>query len=378
MNYRYHELEEANLIESAIYEGGNQNNPMKDDPLVKLFKFKEFKRGLGNQGGFRKSTKEINGIISKGDFAFVVIVDSRTQIEWPNSYDSKSRVFTYYGDNRTPNNPILETKNRGNEFLLDIFQKAYDTSKMRIQIPPIFIFQSTENRCDKKFIGLAVPGERGKSFDDVLEKKLYNTNEGMFENYCAKFTVLPLESEGINRAWLRELKSQDFKISLNAPESWRNFILFGHEGSLNYPSDNIEVMYEDYSEYTTEKESSVKVRIVQGKFRNALIKRDKCCLICGLDISDLLRASHIKPWTHSKSNEQIDQNNGLLLCAIHDALFDKGFISFSDEGKILISKSITVNQYEKLQIRKDIRINLSSKQQDYMAFHRENIFKNNF
>lgn len=38
MIFKYDELNEVSLIEGAIYKGGNSNNPMRDDPLAKLFK----------------------------------------------------------------------------------------------------------------------------------------------------------------------------------------------------------------------------------------------------------------------------------------------------------------------------------------------------
>ncbi|MEW9674148.1 HNH endonuclease [Ammoniphilus sp. 3BR4] len=36
----------------------------------------------------------------------------------------------------------------------------------------------------------------------------------------------------------------------------------------------------------------------------------------------------------------MDLNNGLLLCPNHDALFEKGLISFRDDGGIFVSPSV--------------------------------------
>lgn len=72
----------------------------------------------------------------------------------------------------------------------------------------------------------------------------------------------------------------------------------------------------------TEKEAIIKVRIGQGGFRERLINKDKKCRICGLANKKLLIASHIKSWIFSNEKERVDENNGILLCPNHDALFD--------------------------------------------------------
>ena len=123
-----------------------------------------------------------------------------------------------------------------------------------------------------------------------------------------------------------------------------------------------------------DKEAIVKARVNQSVFRDRLLqKAGKCCL-CGVDEKSLLLASHIKPWSISISSERVDVNNGLLLCPNHDKLFDKGYISFDDEGKILISKSLSKNNLVFMNIHSDMKINLSDKEKEYMKYHRENIF----
>jgi predicted restriction endonuclease len=50
-----------------------------------------------------------------------------------------------------------------------------------------------------------------------------------------------------------------------------------------------------------------------------------------------LIASHIKPWRSANNQERIDGSNGLLLAPHVDLLFDRGLISFTDEGSLLVS-----------------------------------------
>ena len=70
----------------------------------------------------------------------------------------------------------------------------------------------------------------------------------------------------------------------------------------------------------TEYEQIIKSRIGQGLFRHELLKRDKVCRVCGLNITSLLYASHIKPWKDSNNEERLDPYNGFVLCSLHNDL----------------------------------------------------------
>lgn len=117
-----------------------------------------------------------------------------------------------------------------------------------------------------------------------------------------------------------------------------------------------------------------KQRVNQSVFRKRLLKRygTRCCL-CGVSGEDMLIASHIKPWSDADLEERVDVNNGLLLCPNHDWLFDKGYISFDEEGKIMFSVKLNeVNQIF-MNVDKNKAINMSEKTRKYMEYHRENI-----
>lgn len=124
-----------------------------------------------------------------------------------------------------------------------------------------------------------------------------------------------------------------------------------------------------------DREAIVKVRINQSEFRKRLLKRYNGCCLCGLSNPELLIASHIQPWSMSDKNEKVDDNNGLLLCPNHDQLFDKGFITFSDDGEIIISEKLSEKDRALTNILTTKRISLSIRGREYMQFHRKNIFK---
>ena len=74
-------------------------------------------------------------------------------------------------------------------------------------------------------------------------------------------------------------------------------------------------------------------------FRNNLLTRwQRKCSVHGVECDGHLRASHIVSWAKSNDAARMDVNNGLLLAAPLDVLFDRGYITFSTEGLMLTSK----------------------------------------
>lgn len=124
-----------------------------------------------------------------------------------------------------------------------------------------------------------------------------------------------------------------------------------------------------------EREALVKVRVNQGIFRKNLINLDCRCKICGLNIENLLIASHTKGWKDSDKFEKLDIYNGFLLCPNHDSLYDKHLITFDDDGYIVISKSINKNNKNLLGLDKVIRIELLQEQKRYVKFHRMKFYE---
>ena len=124
------------------------------------------------------------------------------------------------------------------------------------------------------------------------------------------------------------------------------------------------------------KKAIVNVRVNQGKFRDLLLRRynNKCCL-CDVKNKNFLIASHIKPWAKSKLKEKADVNNGFLMCPNHDRLFDKGYITFKDDGKIVISDRLSENDKVFLNVNSKMHIEqLTKSNKKYLKFHREKVF----
>lgn len=90
----------------------------------------------------------------------------------------------------------------------------------------------------------------------------------------------------------------------------------------------------------SEKVVAARIRIGQGYFRNMILKNYgyQCC-VTRLNVPVILRASHISEWSKDKAN-RLNPENGLCLSATYDAAFDKHLISFDEDYRMIVSKSI--------------------------------------
>lgn len=130
---------------------------------------------------------------------------------------------------------------------------------------------------------------------------------------------------------------------------------------------------QDNSITLTEKNAIIKSRIGQGLFRERLILYWSGCSITRCRLTNILIASHIKPWRTASNEERLDVFNGLLLTPNYDKLFDLGFIAFDNNGRILFSKEFPKSERTILGIDGHIRlVTIEEQHFKYLKFHREN------
>lgn len=132
---------------------------------------------------------------------------------------------------------------------------------------------------------------------------------------------------------------------------------------------------------TTEALALTKRRVGQDLFRKALMEYwGGACAVTGINIPELLRASHAKPWAHCASDaERLDAFNGFLLSALFDALFDSGLITFHDDGRMVVSTAVGATQQQLLGLDTEALPSLrwiSPNHLPYLAWHREKVFIN--
>ncbi|MBX8513213.1 HNH endonuclease [Pseudomonas cichorii] len=133
----------------------------------------------------------------------------------------------------------------------------------------------------------------------------------------------------------------------------------------------------DGREPVTEVLTTANARRGQGKFREELMEVwGRACSVTGLACSEILRASHVIPWRDSDSTQRLDHNNGLLLSANLDALFDKGLITFDSKGRMQVSKRIDERHRMALGLPQPLRF-VPKELVAYMKYHEETVFQDN-
>lgn len=127
----------------------------------------------------------------------------------------------------------------------------------------------------------------------------------------------------------------------------------------------------------TERQTLSTARLGQGQFRDQLIDEFKGrCPVTSVGKLGLLCASHIKPWARCVSNfERLDPNNGLLLAANIDALFDKGYITFDADGMMKDARCVSEKELRAFGVSEQIQVDLRTEARKlYMDFHSAQIF----
>jgi predicted restriction endonuclease len=126
-----------------------------------------------------------------------------------------------------------------------------------------------------------------------------------------------------------------------------------------------------------EKTVKSKARVGQGKYREELLNQCPFCPITLISDDRLLIASHIKPWAKSNDKERIDPFNGFMFTPTFDYLFDKGFISFTNDKKIILSPFLSKMTYSKLGIydNKNFPSLPINGRENYLDYHRNEILK---
>jgi len=94
---------------------------------------------------------------------------------------------------------------------------------------------------------------------------------------------------------------------------------------------------DDISIPETDRLAIVRARRGQGLFKERVGRIELRCRITGVENPAHLVASHCKPWRDATNEERLDGENGLLLTPSIDHLFDRGFIGFEDNGRLIVS-----------------------------------------
>jgi len=126
----------------------------------------------------------------------------------------------------------------------------------------------------------------------------------------------------------------------------------------------------------TDRDALVRARRGQGEFRRRVAAVERSCRVTLVSNPAHLIASHCKPWRHADHEERLNGENGLLLTPSVDHLFDRGFISFSDRGSLLVSPVADTESLRRMGIPEPGTSvgAFSEGQRKFLEYHRGAIF----
>ncbi|UVK51567.1 HNH endonuclease [Mesorhizobium sp. AR02] len=231
-----------------------------------------------------------------------------------------------------------------------------------------------------------VPPVRPKALIDVLGPHL-----------PTKYSPInPNSGSGNQKAYLASVSPEVFQTIVDRAAFDRTALARGGANSLTFEvvnellEDAVERwINEDLTLEDTVKKSVIQARRGQGKFRANVETIERSCRLTGVTNPSLLIASHITPWRLcSSAQERLDGMNGLLLTPDADHLFDRGFISFGDDGEVLVSSRVDKTDLQRLGFEQLAMQRFgfaeapsvwrtgafSPSQQSYLTHHRADVF----
>lgn len=126
----------------------------------------------------------------------------------------------------------------------------------------------------------------------------------------------------------------------------------------------------------TTRRALIEARRGQGRFKQEVHRFERECRITHVDNPMHLIASHIKPWRESSDAERLAAGNGLLLTPSIDHLFDRGLITFADDGEVHVSPvAAEDDSLRKMGVNPPIFSGkFNSDQKHFLDYHRNQIF----
>lgn len=216
-------------------------------------------------------------------------------------------------------------------------------------------------KIDVDLIVLSQPINNAEFKDEIIDRfnslcvpKLFNSRRQVGENYMVS---IPEAVADLVLSAVGEAASKIKRLNLNS------------EGAAKKKKRKRKADVE------REKQTIVNARVGQGQFRRDVLDIwSNTCPVTNISTPGLLIASHIVSWALSNDEEKIDGYNGLPLSPNADKLFDKGLISFSDSGQLLVSPSLAISTLNALGINEQTKIEGLTKEHTYYLGRHRNIF----
>ena len=118
-----------------------------------------------------------------------------------------------------------------------------------------------------------------------------------------------------------------------------------------------------------------KYREGQEKFRKKILSRYPYCVVTKVTDPDLLIACHIKHHSRCNQKEKYDKWNGFSMTPTIHTLFDIGYLTFNEQGEMILSDFLRNMDRIKLHFNCKIRVDLDPHSLPYLKWHNDNVFR---
>ncbi|NZA27208.1 HNH endonuclease [Luteimonas sp. SJ-92] len=191
--------------------------------------------------------------------------------------------------------------------------------------------------------------------------------------------IQPVSGNGNQKAYFAEIDPRIFEILARSAEaSSIPAATQGQDAIIQIDNALESAISRDQRFDVTTRRQLILARHGQGQFRLRVMSKHKSCWLTGVRSPALLVASHIKPWRAcTEAAERLDGANGLLLAPHADRLFDRGLLTFEDDGSALLSEELPVGEIERLGLAEACSRPSQSFPEAtcrYLSFHRKHVF----
>ena len=275
------DLSSCNLLVDEIY-GGSRGRGFSNDPLPKLL-------GVDSGAGFRHLGKRpgvntLNLLVLKTNF---------NDPDWPDSLNTETGIFTYYGDNKKIKE-IHDTPRQGNLILRNLFDARHSDIEFD-HFPVILLFGGTGTYRDVRFLGLAVPGTQtlGPDEDLVAIWRAKGADHKRFQNYKSTFTVLDVPE--IKREWLKDIQAGRTVSSLHAPRAWLDWVKSRKYAPLQ-ATHSLEIRTKEQQLPQTPEEQKI-LDLIYESYKDNPYGFEKCAVeIARLMMPNIKECNVTRPW----------------------------------------------------------------------------------
>ena len=199
-----------------------------------------------------------------------------------------------------------------------------------------------------------------------------------------KYSPLQVNGNGLQSIYLAEIPERFAEVLFGLISTEVDAIRAASAAVEPVPADDLDTweakiarrIEEDATITDTDRLALVRARRGQGLFRDRVARIESRCRITGVENTTHLVASHCKPWRDATNEERLDGENGLLLTPTVDHLFDRGFIGFEDNGRLILSPVAHRPSLQRMGINMTAPTNVgsfTSGQRTFLEFHRQSV-----